>query len=103
MNDLSELQREIISAFKRFDPERIILFGSLARGQDDEESDVDLIVVYRTSKRFMDRLKELYLAWDIPRAVDILAYTPEEFDRMMQGSAFLQDTTREARTLYERS
>ena len=102
MKGLSELQREIVSTFKRFDPEKIILFGSLACGQGDEESDVDVIVVYHTSKRFMDRLKELYLAWNITRAVDILAYTPEEFDRMMQDSAFLQDTTKEARTLYER-
>jgi uncharacterized protein len=102
MNDFSQLKREIISTFKQFDPEKIILFGSLARGQEDEESDVDLIVVYQTSKRFMDRLRDLYLAWNIPRAVDILAYTPEEFDQMMQESLFMQELTEEARVLYER-
>lgn len=64
---------------------------------------MDLMVIYRASQRFMDRLKELYLAWNIPGAVDILAYTPDEFDRMMKESAFLQDTIKEARTLYERS
>jgi hypothetical protein len=65
MNDFSQLKREIISTFKQFDPEKIILFGSLARGQEDEESDVDLIVVYQTSKRFMDRLRDLYLVWNL--------------------------------------
>jgi predicted nucleotidyltransferase len=41
-------------------PLRIILFGSRARGDSDEASDADLIVVYRTEKRFLDRLAELY-------------------------------------------
>ncbi len=102
MSTNEQLKKEIISTFKAFDPWKIILFGSLARGREDEESDVDLIVVYDTPKRFMDRLEELYLAWNIPRAVDILAYTPEEFDRMMQESLFVQEAAKEGEVLYER-
>jgi uncharacterized protein len=98
----SELKKQITCIFKPFDPEKIILFGSHARGDDDEESDIDLIVVYRTNKGFLDRLKELYVAWNIPKAVDILAYTPEEFDRMTKENLFLQDTMKEGDVLYER-
>lgn len=95
--------RQIVSVFKAFDPERIILFGSQARDQEDDESDIDLILVYQTPKPFLERLKELYLAWDIPRAVDILAYTPEEFERMKQESFFIQEALREAQVLFERN
>ena len=103
MIDRDLLKQAIVSIFKRFDPEKIILFGSHAHGHEDEESDIDLILVYDTTKAFLDRLKELYVAWDIPRAVDILAYTPEEFDRMMRESLFIQEATREGQILYERS
>jgi uncharacterized protein len=98
----SELKKQITSVFQPFDPEKIILLGSHARGDNDEESDIDLIVVYRTNKRFLDRLKELYVAWSIPKAVDILAYTPEEFARMTRDNLFLQDAMKEGKVLYER-
>lgn len=69
---------------------------------EDEESDVDLIIVYDTGKRFMDRLEELYLAWTIPMAVDIPAYTPEEFDRMIKENLFVQEAAKEGEVIYER-
>jgi predicted nucleotidyltransferase len=102
MNSHTQLKEAIVSIFRAFDPEKIILFGSQARGHEDEESDIDLILVYETTKAFLDRLKELYVAWDIPKAVDILAYTPEEFDRMTKENMFLQDAMKEAEVLYER-
>jgi uncharacterized protein len=103
MNKNTDLRKEVVSIFKAFNPEKIILFGSHARGDEDEFSDIDLILVYHTSKPFMDRLKELYLAWNIPQAVDILAYTPEEFDRMIVENHFVQDATSQGEVLYERS
>ncbi|MEW6428247.1 MAG: nucleotidyltransferase domain-containing protein [Thermodesulfobacteriota bacterium] len=95
-------EQDIIDTFLPFSPERIILFGSHARGEEDEYSDIDVIVVYKTEKRFMDRLRELYMAWNIPKAVDILAYTPEEFERMMAESPFLQDAVAGGKVLHER-
>jgi predicted nucleotidyltransferase len=100
---LSELQERIAEIFAPFDPLRIILFGSHGRGEADEESDIDLIIVYDTPKKFLDRLEELYESWTIPGGVDILAYTPEEFTRMMSESWFVQDAVRSGRVLYERS
>jgi predicted nucleotidyltransferase len=98
-----ELTDRIIETFLPFDPERIILFGSTARRDDDDVSDVDLIVVYDTDKRFLDRLEELYRSWKIPKAVDILAYTPLEFNRMASESAFLKKVLSEGIVIYERS
>jgi predicted nucleotidyltransferase len=98
----SGVKKRIVAAFKEFDPERIILFGSHARAESDEWSDVDLMVVYKTDKAFLDRLKELYLAWDIPKAVDILAYTPEEFHRLAAESPFVRDAVEEGEVLYEK-
>jgi len=100
--DIEKLKQEIVSTFRPFNPEKVILFGSLARGTWDETSDIDLIIVYQTEKSFMDRLKELYLSWNIPKAVDILAYTPNEFGRLLNESSFVEGAVREGEVLYER-
>jgi predicted nucleotidyltransferase len=96
------LKKEIVETFAPFHPEKIILFGSLAHGNYDEHSDIDIILVYRTDKRFMERLKELYLAWEIPKSVDILAYTPEEFKHMMAENSFVQDSAGTGKVIYEK-
>ena len=93
---------EIVAILKSYDPERIILFGSRARGEADEYSDYDLIVIKHTDRSFLDRLRDMvpYLR-QITRPADILVYTPEEFERM--GAAGLGWIVRqEGVTLYER-
>ena len=100
--NLLRLKKQIISTFKAFDPEKIILFGSLTGEAWDEWSDVDVIVVYYSDKPFMDRLKELYMSWNIPKAVDIIAYTPSEFDEMINTSFFVQKAVSEGEVIYER-
>jgi predicted nucleotidyltransferase len=97
------IEQDIVSTFQKFNPETIILFGSYAHGNPDEESDIDIIVIYHTPKRFLDRLEELYLSWDIPKAVDILAYTPDEFDQMKKENAFIHDALKHGRVIYERA
>jgi len=100
--NIKQLKKQIVTTFKPFDPEKIILFGSVARGNWDEESDVDVIVVYNTEKSFLNRLKELYQSWNIPKAVDILAYTPAEFTEMLSSNFFIQDAVKKGELIYER-
>jgi predicted nucleotidyltransferase len=94
---------EIVRVLKQYEPERIVLFGSRVRGEADEHSDYDLVVIKRTDRPFLDRLRDMvpYLV-ELARPVDILVYTPEEFDRIGEiglGWAVRQ----EAVTLYESS
>lgn len=99
---IDEIRNGAIGAFRRFDPHRIILFGSHSDGTADEDSDIDLIIVYDTTKRFLDRLRELYTAWTLPKAVDILAYTPAEFSELVVSRPFVQDAVAAGTVLYER-
>ena len=99
-----ELKKAIVSSYKKLDPVKIILFGSWCRDEEDKYSDVDIIVIYETKKRFLDRLKELYLMWDIPVAFDILAYTPVEFEKMLkEKNTFIERINREGEVIYERT
>jgi len=87
-----------------FDPERIILFGSQARGTADDRSDADFLIITKlTSKR-----RTLILEMDralrgLGLARDIVVLTPEEFerDREIPGT-IARPASREGKVLYER-
>jgi len=78
---IAQLQRFRRRLAKRYGIERMILFGSQARGEARRDSDVDVIVVSRRFRRKnpIDRAALLRLEWDPRRPVDFLCYTPEEF------------------------
>lgn len=66
----------------RFDPERIILFGSHARGDARPDSDVDLLVVMRVEGSRREKAIEIGVALDdILVAKDIVVVTPESYER----------------------
>jgi len=101
---LERLNREIermTSLFPTIGVEKAILFGSVARGDVIESSDIDLILVKETDKRFIDRIEEALLALDPSVGLDVLVYTPAEFEEMLETSPFVQRAVREGRVLYE--
>lgn len=81
---------------------KVMLFGSHARGDVHEGSDIDLLVVKASDKRFADRIEEVMLLLrDFP-AVEPLVYTPEEFGRM-QARGVIDNILAEGRVLYDES
>ena len=85
-----------------YGPEKIILFGSVARGDDDEFSDIDLIIVKKTETRFIQRQVDATIP--VPRdiSVDIFVYTPEEFQKMIEdNSPFIERALGEGIIWYE--
>ena len=81
--------------------QKIILHGSLARGEAREFSDIDLIVIGNFRQRFIERLRYLSRQVKSSLAVDILAYTPEEFSAMKITSGLVQYALEEGQILYE--
>ena len=81
---IAQLRRFRRKVAGRYAIERLILFGSQARGTARRDGDVDLIVVSRRFRRKnpIDRAALLRLEWDLERPVDFLCYTPEEFEEL---------------------
>ena len=86
-----------------FHPEKIILFGSQARGTADDRSDVDILVVCS----FTGKRRHLMLEMDravrgLNLARDVVVLTPEEFelDRHIPGT-IARPAWKEGRVLYE--
>ncbi|MFB3818633.1 MAG: nucleotidyltransferase domain-containing protein [Candidatus Methylomirabilales bacterium] len=92
----------IAEQFRWYAPERIILFGSHARGEP--AADIDVILIKATRERFLDRLKAVYERWSLPVAADILVYTPAEWQRLRdRGLGFVERVLREGREIRVRS
>jgi predicted nucleotidyltransferase len=101
--ELAELASRLGPVFARHRVLRAIVFGSLARGEASRRSDLDLIVVQDTQKRFLDRYDDLLreITQAVPgRDVDLLIYTPDELAAMVERR-FIATALREGKVIYE--
>jgi predicted nucleotidyltransferase len=85
-------------------PEKIILFGSYAYGKPTPHSDVDLLIVLKTTAPLKERSwKVSRLLLPRPFPVDILVKTPKEIEKALEnGDFFVQEIIRRGKVLYER-
>lgn len=67
----------------------MILFGSRARGDHHEGSDVDLVLIKKTNRRFTDRIGEVLRLYTGKEPLEPLIYTPQEWKEML-GRDFIQ-------------
>lgn len=84
-------------------PQKIILFGSRARGQARADSDIDILVITESSEPRYRRSRVLYGALrNIRVPMDIVVYTPEEVAEWSEvRQAFVTTAIREGKALYE--
>jgi predicted nucleotidyltransferase len=86
----------------RFQPERIILFGSYARGEPRPESDVDLLVVMESPIREAQQALQIRQELNPLFGLDILVYSQEKIEqRLSLGDSFLREILAEGVVLYE--
>ena len=97
---MDEVVRRIVETIR---PERVILFGSQARGEARPGSDIDLLVIANSSEPRHRRSAPLYGALsDILVPMDILVYRPEEVAEWSEvPQAFVTTAIRTGKVLYE--
>ncbi len=85
-------------------PEKVILFGSRARGDARPNSDYDVLVIKHSDEPRYCRSAPLYVALaDLPVEVEVMVYTPEEVHEWSEvPQAFVTTAVREGTTIYER-
>jgi len=100
-------QRSILELSQRiareFEPERIILFGSYARGEPTSESDVDLLIVLPFEGKSLRKSLEILnrVAPEFP--VDLLVRRPEDAARRYaEGDPLIREAFDRGKVLYER-
>ena len=100
-NAIRDMVRRIV---KQFDPERIILFGSHARGEAGPDSDVDLLVVMHVEGSRREKAIEIGVALhDLRLPKDIIVTTPEDFEwRREVVGTIERPAARDGKILYAR-
>ncbi|MFH1732644.1 MAG: nucleotidyltransferase domain-containing protein [Planctomycetota bacterium] len=94
---------EVVARVRRvLRPEKIVLFGSRARGDSRPDSDYDLLVIQESDKPRYRRAGAAYAALaDLP--VEVMVYTPAEAGEWSDvPQAFVTTALREGKVLYER-
>jgi predicted nucleotidyltransferase len=88
---------------ERFQPEKIILFGSHAYGEPHADSDVDILVVM-PARNELDQAARISLTIDPPFPLDIDVRTPRTMRwRLDEGDSFLREVTERGKVLYEKA
>ncbi len=88
----------------KYSPTKIILFGSYAEGNPDQDSDIDLFIIKDTMERFIDRWCEVHdiLSGTHPSIpIDTLVLTPSELEkRLATGDQFIANILQNGKVLY---
>lgn len=74
----------LLDALMRFKPSSIVLYGSFARGEDDEKSDIDILVI--SESKTLPRLPSLF-----GREVNVLVYGEREWARKAKENKAFYD------------
>ena len=102
--ELDKLSKQII---KKYKPEKIILFGSLASGDLRKGSDIDLLVIKESDKDYWQRAEEIAgilgsVKLNVPK--DVLNITPEELkDRLSINDFFIREIINKGKVIYEKT
>lgn len=105
MNDLQDEKQTIINKIAKYcKPEKIILFGSFARGKEGVNSDIDLLIIKDSDKKRPFRVKEVFEAlrgMSRNYSLDPIVYTPQEIDeRLALGDYFIKEVFKEGKVVY---
>ncbi len=99
-----EIDRIVNNIVTKYDPIKIILFGSCAKGTQHELSDIDMVVIKDTNDYYYDRLKEVAKVADIDDVeTDIVVYNPTEYDRLLSSNSnFFKEIKETGKVLYNK-
>lgn len=99
---LSQIEAFSEQIVAKFQPKKIILFGSYAYGQPNEDSDVDLLVILPFEEMPVQKAISIRQQMNYPFSLDLMARTPTQIQqRLEMGDFFIQDIITRGKVLYE--
>lgn len=92
--------KEKISSTNKID--KLILFGSRAKGTSKKNSDVDLLLISKDfkGKKYFRRAPKFYRMWDYDYDVDIICLTPEEISARKRQVGIIREAVKEGIEIY---
>jgi len=98
-----EIEKLVQFIAEKFNPKKVILFGTYAYGEATSESDVDLMIIVNSNKSTWELSVEISSALDHTFPLDIVVKSGQEIeDRLASGDFFIEDIIEKGKVLYER-
>lgn len=102
VSNLCDIQNIVQQIVERFQPQKVILFGSYAHNTPTEDSDVDLLVVMETDENTLHTAARIAAAIDHPFAMDVLVFKPSDLEASLKRkSIFTTEVMINGVILYE--
>lgn len=99
MEQIEDFTKRVVSEFR---PMRVLLFGSYARGEQNGDSDVDLLIIMPFAGKPADKSVEIRLKVRPLFPVDLIVRTPGAVEeRLAMGDGFIRDAVEHGKVLYE--
>jgi predicted nucleotidyltransferase len=96
-----EIRKFVREVAAKFQPDKIILFGSYASGEMHADSDVDVLVIM-PARNQLSQAAKIHLAIKPPFPLHLLVRTPAEVKwRMTQGDDFIREVMQKGKRMYE--
>jgi uncharacterized protein len=100
---MAAIRRYARQIAEKFDPDKIILFGSYAYGRPHEWSDVDILVVM-PARNQIDQALRIIFSIEAPFSLDLIVRTPKRLQRDWEdGDWFLREVLAKGKVLYEKA
>lgn len=110
---MSNYLDETVEILKKLEISEVILFGSVSKGNYDDESDIDLLIIldidkipetYEEKMELRQKIRKSLRAINKKISLDLLVYTKKEFEIMKEeGSSFLTEINNTGKKLYEKA
>lgn len=98
--DIEKIKNSIVESFN---PDKIILYGSYAYGNPNNQSDIDLLIVMPFEGRSSKVTLEIWKKIKPEFSIDLIVRTPEDFQRRyIEGDSLIGDAVDYGKILYER-
>lgn len=105
VSDFPKKIKWLIEDIKKYDPEKVIIFGSAITKNTDEYSDIDAVIIKKTEDKFLERQVNAgrFIRNEV-EPIDIFVYTPEEWERHKQyNTVFYEQVMKTGKVVYEKS
>lgn len=93
--------KKLLNCLKSYEPQKVVLFGSSARGEFVKGSDLDVLIIKQTKEPFWERQKKVARLLKTDCSVDVLVLTPAEVKKALNDvQPFIYDVIHQGKVIY---
>jgi len=100
MGDADKVISGLVAKVASYKPEKVIVFGSSVRGGWQENSDIDLAIIKKTSQPFYKRAAEVRMLLRSKIPLDVFVFTPEEYELAKKDNLLIAEIEKTGRVVY---